>query len=90
MDPENLRIGDTIEDSPVGAGTITGASERGYPQVNHVTVARLRRTDGVIFDPHGTYEKDRIKAADAALEDIAMNNLATEALSYSVRHGSRP
>ena len=57
MNPDELRIGDTIADSPVGAGTITGITEAGYPQVNHVAVGRLIRTDGVVFDPRGTYPK---------------------------------
>lgn len=52
MNPEYLEIGDTIEDSPVGSGTITGVTERGYPQVNHVAVAWLKRTDGIVFNPH--------------------------------------
>jgi hypothetical protein len=52
MNPEYLEIDDTIEDSPVGPGTITGITQRGYPQVNYVAVAWLKRTDAIIFNPH--------------------------------------
>lgn len=61
MDPNYLAIGDTIEDSPVGPGTITGITDAGYPQVNYIAVARLRRTDGVVFDPYESYKKDATK-----------------------------
>lgn len=50
-------VGDVIIDSPVGPGTLTGASERGYPMVNHITVACCKRDDGAVFDPHGHYDK---------------------------------
>lgn len=53
-----LRDDDTVIDSPIGPGKITGFSARGYPQVNHITVARLKRADGFVFDPHGSYAKD--------------------------------
>lgn len=86
MDPTRLAVNDTIEDSPVGSGIITGFSERGYPQVNHITVARLRRTDGGVFDPQNSYEADRLKSEAAALDEIAMNNVADEALSHSSRY----
>ena len=56
--PDYFQVGDTIADSPVGAGVITGITEAGYPQVNHVAVARLTRTDGAVFDPYGSYEKE--------------------------------
>lgn len=59
MSPNYLQIGDTVADSPVGAGVITGITEAGYPQVNHVAVARLKRTDGVVFDPYRSYEKEK-------------------------------
>lgn len=52
MKHDELHIGDTIKDSPVGAGAITGITQAGYPQVNEVAVAWLIRTDGVIFNPH--------------------------------------
>lgn len=65
MDPDYLAVGDAVADSPVGPGHITGITEAGFPQVNHVAVARLTRTDGVVFDPHGTYEKEaRWKATE--------------------------
>ena len=57
MDENYLRPGDTVADSPVGSGEITDITEAGYPRVNHVAVAWLRRTDGAVFDPHGTLAK---------------------------------
>lgn len=57
MNSDYLAIGDAVEDSPVGPGTITDISEAGYPRVNHVAVGCLRRTDGVVFDPFGHYRK---------------------------------
>jgi hypothetical protein len=52
-----LVLGDKVIDSPVGPGEVTGFSEVGYPQVNHVAVARLKREDGRVFDPFGHYDK---------------------------------
>lgn len=63
MHPDYLQIGDIVEDSPVGAGEITGITEAGFPQVNHVAVARLKRTDGAIFDPYDSYKKDNQQPA---------------------------
>lgn len=58
MSPDYIQVGDTISDSPVGPGVVTGITEAGYPQVNHVAVGRLTRTDGVVFDPKGSYSKE--------------------------------
>lgn len=52
MSPDAIAVGDEVSASPVGAGTVTGITERGYPKVNHVAVAWLVRPDGVWFDPH--------------------------------------
>lgn len=57
MNPDYLSIGDTVADSGMGAGEITGFSERGFPQVNRVTCAWLIRTDGARFDPYGVADK---------------------------------
>jgi hypothetical protein len=57
MDRECLNVGDTVAESPLGAGRITGFSERGFPMVDRVTVAWLRRTDGAMFDPYGVADK---------------------------------
>jgi len=51
----HLHEGDVVIESPVGPGKITGFSQRGYPEVNHITVAYLKRADGTMFDPHGHY-----------------------------------
>jgi len=48
-----VQIGDVVADSAHGAGTITGITEAGYPQVNHVAVGWLRLEDGTTFNPFG-------------------------------------
>ena len=58
MNSNYLQIGDTIADSLVDTGTITGITDAGYPQVNHVAVGRLKRTDGFVFDPYETHPKE--------------------------------
>lgn len=52
-----IEIGDAVSDSPLGAGSVTGITDAGYPQVNGVAVAWLERGDGVIFDPRAVREK---------------------------------
>jgi hypothetical protein len=47
-----LKVGDIIDDSPVGSGSITGFTERGYPQVNHIAVGWLFTENGLLFNPH--------------------------------------
>jgi len=47
-----IALNDPVADSPVGPGSITGFTERGYPQVNHVAVAWVRLIDGATYDPH--------------------------------------
>ena len=49
MSGEFFAVGDPVKDSPVGPGAMTGISDRGYPQVNHVTVMWLVRDDGAVF-----------------------------------------
>ena len=71
MDPNHLAVGDAVKDSPVGPGHITGITDAGYPQVNHVAVARLTRTDGIVFDPHGTYARDAERNAKMVSETNA-------------------
>ena len=51
MSPNYIEIGDTVARSPVGAGVVTDITDAGYPRVNHVGVAWLIRTDGVVFNP---------------------------------------
>ena len=66
MDPKRLCIGDTVAESPVGPGVVTDITDAGYPQVNHIAVACLKRTDGAVFDPFGHYAKEQIAASQAA------------------------
>lgn len=59
MKKDHLVVGDSVFTSPVGPGIITGVTDAGYPQVNHVAVARLvHRTDEgqfVTVDHYGSY-----------------------------------
>ncbi len=57
MNLNYLRVGDGVKDSPIGSGLVTGFSDAGYPQVDHVAVAWLERVDGKIFDPLGVRDK---------------------------------
>jgi hypothetical protein len=56
-----LQIGDTVFNSPVGPGVLTGVTDAGFPQINHVAVARLIHKDKEgqfgIFDPYRSYSK---------------------------------
>ena len=49
---DQIELNDPVADSPVGPGTVTGFTPRGYPQVNHVAVTWVRLTDGTTYDPH--------------------------------------
>jgi hypothetical protein len=55
-------LGATVIASPDGPGVITGHSERGYPKVNHITVAwcLMRAEELYLFDPHGKYSDKEI------------------------------
>jgi hypothetical protein len=57
MSKDYIQVGDTVAESPVGPGTVTDITDAGYPRVNYVAVACLKRTDGAVFDPHGHYAK---------------------------------
>ena len=61
MHQDYLQVGDLVKDSPVGPGVITGMTEAGYPQVNHVAVAVLIREDGAVFNPHG-FDMEKVVA----------------------------
>ena len=57
FDRNTLKIDEPVRASPVGSGTITGITQAGYPQVNHIAVAWCIRIDGLTFDPHGHTRK---------------------------------
>jgi len=57
FDPYALKIDEPVRASPVGSGTITGITQAGYPQVNHIAVAWCIRSDGLAFDPYGHTRK---------------------------------
>ena len=57
MTKETIDIGDKVSESGMGAGVITGFSDRDYPKVNNVSVSWLVLETGEIFDPHGVYAR---------------------------------
>lgn len=54
-----LAVGTKISDSGVGPGEVTGFSERGFPQVNGITVGWCRLECGALFDPYGVADRVR-------------------------------
>lgn len=56
---DSLTIGDSVFNSPVGSGALTGVTDAGYPQVNHVAVTRLvhKTPEGqfLVYDAVGSY-----------------------------------
>lgn len=77
MSPDYLAPGDEVAQSPVGAGRITDISDAGYPRVNHVAVAWLVRTDGVVFNPHN-------KPIPAAVETSMIPRAKNSAIARTV------
>ena len=71
--PKNGLYGATVTKSPVGAGTVTGFSDRGIPQVNGVAVAWAVFSDGAVYDPFDQYEKiyrqEKAAAAKVVVDD---------------------
>lgn len=66
MAGEYIEIGDAVKDSPQGAGTVTGITDAGYPQVNGVAVAWLELAGGELyFDPKGVREKHKAQRAQS-------------------------
>lgn len=59
-----VEIGERVKDSPMGAGVLTGITERGMPQIDHVAVAWIEAEDGGIFDPFGVRDKHIAERAD--------------------------
>ena len=59
---QSCPLGATVIASPDGPGVITGHSERGYPKVNHITVAwcLMRVEELYLFDPNGKYSDKEI------------------------------
>lgn len=63
-----VEIGDRVKDSPLGAGILTGITERGMPQIDHIAVAWIEAEDGGIFDPFGVREQQISKRATAGAD----------------------
>lgn len=73
MAGDYIEIGDAVKDSPRGAGTVTGITEAGYPQVNGVAVAWLELSVGELyFDPKGVRQVHKAqRAAQASAKEGA-------------------
>lgn len=57
----NIPVGTVVQYSPVGSGIITGITEAGYPQVNHVAVTWLITGSGIVYGkvvPHCDVAKE--------------------------------
>lgn len=61
MDPKFVGVGDSVAESPVGEGTVTGISAAGYPEVDGVPVAILVRSDGAVWNPFN-FDLDEVRA----------------------------
>ena len=70
MEPDCICVGDKVDMSPAGSGEITGITDAGYPQVNHVAVAILRRVDGTGWNPLG-FDVDAVVAQWARVDEEA-------------------
>ena len=46
-----IKIGEMVKNSPVGAGIFTDITEAGYPRVNHVAVTWMVMDDDYIYNP---------------------------------------
>ena len=59
---QSCPLGATVITSPDGPGVITGHSERGYPKVNHITVAwcLMFAEEQYLFDPHEKFTDKEI------------------------------
>lgn len=68
---DKICLGDPVADSPLGPGQVTGITDAGYPQVNHVAVAWCRLTDGATFDP---YNKVGGSCQAPNLNDVPVRN----------------
>ena len=52
MPQDEIMVGDKVTESPVGAGSITSVTDRGFPRVNEVAVSWLVTEAGLVFDPY--------------------------------------
>lgn len=71
---KKIKIGDIVSDSGMGAGTITGFNERGFPMVNNVTCAWIEFEDGSKFDPYGVSESTRSEGWLTQPNDVKLLN----------------
>lgn len=99
---DSIAVGDSVFSSPVGAGTITGITDAGYPQVNHIAVARLvhKTPEGqfLVYDPISKYadgswemfiDDERFPGKDVS-ESVVIVRSSQEAIDFCTAVKSLP
>lgn len=99
---DSLVIGDSVFNSPVGSGTLTGITDAGYPQVNHVAVTRLvhKTPEGqfLVYDPISKYadgswemfiDDERFPGKDVS-ESVVIVRSSQEAIDFCAAVKSLP
>jgi hypothetical protein len=59
MPDKHMHVGMKVSDSPMGPGTITSFTERGFPRVDDIAVAWIEIETGERFDPYGVADKSK-------------------------------
>lgn len=99
---DSLIIGDSVFNSPVGSGTLTGVTDAGYPQVNHVAVTRLvhKTPEGqfLVYDAVDSYatgdwsmfiDDERVPGKDVS-ESVVIVRSSQEAIDFCTAVKSLP
>lgn len=99
---DSLIIGDSVFNSPVGLGTLTGVTDAGYPQVNHVAVTRLvhKTPEGqfLVYDAVDSYatgdwsmfiDDERVPGKDVS-ESVVIVRSSQEAIDFCTAVKSLP
>lgn len=97
-----IMLNDDVFNSPVGAGKVTGLTDSGYPQVNHVAVARLaikiKEDHFLIYDANGSYSRgewemfldDERVPADSQSSSVVVVRSSQEAIAFCMAVDSLP
>ena len=100
MSKDTLVVGDSVFNSPVGTGTVTGITQAGYPQVNDIAVGRMvhKTEDGkfLVFDPNNTYSKgdwemfidDERYPSESVSKSVVIVRSSQEAIAFCNIHGT--
>lgn len=99
---DSLTIGDTVFNSPVGPGIITGITDAGYPQVNHIAVNRLvhktPECQFLVYDPVKSYSSgdwlmfidDERFPGKGVPDSVVIVRSSEEAISFCIAVKSLP